>query len=240
MAVDKRILGLFAKWPQPGAVKTRLAAVTSVDWAAQFANACLGDTLDRLMRIDARRIVAFTPDHTRASFASVVGDRFELWAQSDGPLGKRIEGFIADCLRQGAERVVLIGTDSPTLPLDFIRSAFDQLNQADVVLGPATDGGYYLIGCAGGLPPIFANVPWSSSRVLQDTVALAEQANLRLALLPPWYDVDTQEDCQMLRGHLAAMRVAGLDPGVPRVEAMLNASSGSLQRDWSQASLPTP
>jgi rSAM/selenodomain-associated transferase 1 len=223
MAVDSRVLGLFAKWPSPGSVKTRLAAATSPFWAAQFAHACLVDTLDRLARVEARRILGFTPTESHADFASLVQDRFELCAQSAGTLGQRMETFFASCLQQDVDRVVLVGADSPTLPLDLIATAFDQLNQADVVLGPATDGGYYLIGCRRRLPSIFADIPWSSSRVLQDTVALVQKAKLRLGLLPPWYDVDTREDCQMLRGHLAAMRASGLDPGAPRVEQFLNA-----------------
>jgi glycosyltransferase A (GT-A) superfamily protein (DUF2064 family) len=110
--------------------------------------------------------------------------------------------------------------------VDYIRSAFAHLLEHDVVLGPATDGGYYLIGCARRVPPLFDGIAWSTSRVLAETVARIQDAGLALALLPPWYDVDTLHDCQVLRGHLAAMRRAGIEPGASRVEALLN------QSDW--------
>ena len=119
--------------------------------------------------------------------------------------------------------MVLVGTDSPTLPLVLVEQAFQELEQADVVLGPATDGGYYLVGCGRRLPPIFEGVAWSSSRTLTDTIARLADPSWRLALLPPWYDVDTGDDWQMLRGHLAAMRRAGLDPGIPHTAALLDA-----------------
>jgi uncharacterized protein len=87
-----------------------------------------------------------------------------------------------------------------------------------VVVGPAGDGGYYLIGCGAKEFPIFTEIPWSTSSVLEETIERAGSA--RLALLPPWYDVDTVEDWAMLRGHVRALRKAGVDPGVPRVEKL--------------------
>ena len=96
-----------------------------------------------------------------------------------------------------------------------MQQAFQELERADVVLGPATDGGYYLVGCGRRLPPIFEGVAWSSNRTLGDTIARLTDPAWRLAVLPPWYDVDTPDDWEMLRGHLAAIRRAGLDPGIP-------------------------
>jgi rSAM/selenodomain-associated transferase 1 len=218
-------LGVFAKWPQPGEVKTRLAATTSPQWAASLAQACLLDTLDRLARVPKRRFVIFTPATAQSSFASVVAGRFELRPQSSGDLGQRMKTFFADCLQDGTDRAVLVGTDSPNLPTDYVVTALADLERVDVVLGPATDGGYYLIGCARRLPPIFDGIAWSTSRVLDETVTLLREAGMSLALLPPWYDVDTLSDCRMLRGHLAALRAAGVDPEVPHVEAVLNRPS---------------
>ena len=121
---------------------------------------------------------------------------------------RRMGLFVEGQLRLGAEAVVLVGTDSPTLPLAFIEQAFHELERADVVLGPATDGGYYLVGCALRLPPIFDGIAWSSSHVLAETVSRLTDPSWRLALLPPWYDVDTLDDWHLLRGHLAAPPVA--------------------------------
>jgi hypothetical protein len=216
-------LGLFAKWPCPGQVKTRLAAATSPAWAAQVAEVFLLDLLDRLAAVPARRVVAFTPRQAEPDFAAVAKDRFDLLPQVEGDLGRRLAAFIEGELQSGAERVVVLGTDSPTVPLPYVEQAFAELEHADVVLGPAADGGYYLVGCARQVPPIFEGIAWGTAEVLAQTIARLHDTRHRLALLPPWYDVDTLDDWRMLRGHLAALRRAGIDPGVPRTERLCQA-----------------
>lgn len=215
-----RVLGLFAKQPEPGQVKTRLASESSPAWAARVAEAFLLDVTDRLAAVAARRVLAFAPPAAEAYFAGVARGRFVLVPQSDGDLGRRMARLVQEQLQAGATAVVLVGTDSPTLPLAFIAQAFRALEEADVVLGPATDGGYYLVGCARRLPPIFDDIPWSNAGVLAETVRRLAEPGWRLALLPPWYDVDTLDDWRMLQGHLAALRRAGVDPGVPHTELL--------------------
>ena len=214
------ILGIFAKYPQPGQVKTRLAAATSPEFAAQIAEAMLRDTLDRLAGIEAERWLVYAPVDAGAAMTEIARDRYRLTPQGDGDLGQRIDRFFRQRLRSGTERIVVIGSDSPTLPTASIALAFEQLESVDVVLGPATDGGYYLIGCARRVPPIFTDVGWGKSTVLFDTVARLDAA-CSLAVLPPWYDVDTIDDWHMLKGHVAALRRTGRDPGVPHVEKLI-------------------
>jgi rSAM/selenodomain-associated transferase 1 len=209
-SVDNRVLGIFAKRPVPGQVKTRLAAETSPDWASEVARAFLLDTLERMSSIAGRRVLAFAPVDAEAYFAEIVQERYELVSQGDGDLGQRMASFFARQQENGATATVLIGTDSPTLPVAYIEQAFVDLRSADVVLGPATDGGYYLIGCGKRLPPIFTGIRWSSDRVLAETVAKLTEPDWKLAVLPPWYDVDTLTDWRMLQGHLAALRKAGM------------------------------
>ncbi|MCC6418455.1 MAG: TIGR04282 family arsenosugar biosynthesis glycosyltransferase [Gemmataceae bacterium] len=218
MELPSRTLAVFAKRPVAGAVKTRLAAATSPAWAAEVAVAFLGDVLDRVAAVAARRFLAYAPADAGPFFADLAGGRFLLVPQREGDLGQRMSGFLHDQLATGGP-VVLIGTDSPTLPTDFIERAFRELERADVVLGPATDGGYYLIGCTRRVPPVFEALAWGGDRVLLDTV-LGLPTAYRLALLPPWYDVDTLADWTALRGHLAALRRVGVDPGVPRTETL--------------------
>jgi rSAM/selenodomain-associated transferase 1 len=218
------VLGIFAKEPRPGQVKTRLAGPTSAGWAAQVAEAFLLDTLDRLARFDATRVLAVTPSTAHGYFLPLCQHHYRLELQEGDDLGLRMAGFfLFQFSRAGAHAVVLIGTDSPTLPTAYIQQAFEELTRADVVIGPATDGGYYLLGCVRRvlLPPLFKSIPWSTSRVLSESVAALQDAGWRLALLPPWYDVDTLDDWHMLRGHVAALRRAGQDPGVPRTEKLL-------------------
>ena len=222
MSQVQRVLGLFAKEPRPGQVKTRLAAATSLAWAARVADAFLRDQLERLARIPARLVLAFTPASARPFFESVSGS-FALTPQVEGDLGQRMRAFFEQQLAGGADAIVLLGTDSPTVPLAFVEQAFRELKQADLVLGPATDGGYYLIGIGRRLPPIFEGVAWSTRRVLAETIERLDDPAWRLALLPPWYDVDTLDDWNLLRGHLAALQRAGHAIDVPHTHALLNA-----------------
>src|SRR5690348_7788921 len=115
----QRVLGLFAKWPEPGRVKTRLAAATSSRHATAVADAFLADLLARLSVVEARRVLAFAPPEAASLFADRVGDRFALIPQSDGDLGRRLSVFFHQQMSAGAESVVVLGTDSPTLPLAF-------------------------------------------------------------------------------------------------------------------------
>jgi rSAM/selenodomain-associated transferase 1 len=216
-----RTLGIFAKEPEAGQVKSRLARETSPAWAARVADAFLRDTVERLAGIVAERILVFSPPAAARFFADLVRDRFRLLPQLEGDLGQRLHGFIHSQLEGGSSRVVVVGTDSPTLPLEYIEQAFRELERADVVFGPATDGGYYLLGCAGRVPPIFADMPWSSERVLSESIARLAGPSWRLAVLPPWYDVDTLADWWCLRGHVAALQSAGFDPRLSHTEPLL-------------------
>jgi uncharacterized protein len=154
----------------------------------------------------------------------LAGDRFELIAQPQGDLGCRMANFFETVFKQAITRAVLLGMDSPTLPSSYISSAFEQLESVDLVLGPATDGGYYLIGLSGSVPPIFQNMNWSRPDVLTNTLERLRGSPYRLGILPPWYDVDTLDDWQMLRGHLSALRWAGVDPKVPHTEKLASES----------------
>jgi rSAM/selenodomain-associated transferase 1 len=216
----KRVLGLFAKWPATGTVKTRLAQDHAY-WGARVAHAFLLDALQRFGEVDAERVLVFAPSERKAEFAVLTADRFSLTPQVNGELGQRLATFFERQFDGGATSVVAIGTDSPTLPVEFVDRAFAELEDANVVLGPATDGGYYLVGCGPDRPRLFDNIAWSSGRVLADTIAALTEPRWRLALLPPWYDVDTADDCEFLRGHVAALRRAGVDPALPHTEALL-------------------
>jgi uncharacterized protein len=214
------VLGVFAKRPEPGRVKTRLAAATSPEWAARVADAALRDTLDRFAALPVRRFVVYAPAGAADFFAALSGVRYELEPQADGDLGRRMEEFVGGRIASGAERVVLLGADSPTLPVAWVEQAFGLLADADVVLGPATDGGYYLVAVGRRVPPIFAGIDWGQPTVLAETVARLADPSWRLTLLPPWYDLDTLSDWQTLRGHLSALRRAGLDPEAVRTERL--------------------
>ena len=159
--MPRPVLGIFAKFPAPGAVKTRLGGPP--ERGAEVARAFLLDVLERTAAVDAERVVVFAPADAREGMARLVGPAVALVPQSAGDLGERLGRFIGDRLDAGADRVVVIGTDSPTLPPALIARAFEELARADLVLGPATDGGYYLVGCRRRLP-IFDGIAWSRER----------------------------------------------------------------------------
>ncbi len=225
----QRTLGLMAKQPVPGRVKQRLATVTSPEWAAQVYEAILLDQLDRLQTLAVRRVLVYDPPEARDYFAQIAGDRYQLTPQAGSDLGARMRAFFEAEFAAGMRAAVLIGTDSPTLPEAFAAQAFAELARADAVLGPATDGGYYLMGLARLIPQLFEKIDWGTNQVLEQTMAQLQAAKPRLALLPPWYDVDTIDDWQCLRGHVTAMKAAGLDPRIPRTELLLDEPvSGNL------------
>src|SRR5207237_189665 len=111
-----RVLGVFAKWPRPGFVKTRLAVVLGPERAVRVAAAFLRDTLDRLATMErvTRRVVAFTPDDVKNDFADLVGGRFALYPQGEGDLGTRMRRFLSTEVAAGATSIVIVGADSPT------------------------------------------------------------------------------------------------------------------------------
>jgi rSAM/selenodomain-associated transferase 1 len=218
---QRRILGVFAKQPLAGQAKTRLAQATSPEWAQRVAQALLEDSLDRFSLVPASRAIVYAPATGATFFSRLAQGRYDVIPQCDGDLGQRLQHFFADARRHGYSRIIAVGADSPTLPMDYVEHAFAALEDNDVVIGPAHDGGYYLIG--GGLQDLalFNDIPWSSTRVLEVTIERVRMASARLALLPPWYDVDTAADWAMLCVDVRAKRLAGLDPGVPRVEQLM-------------------
>jgi rSAM/selenodomain-associated transferase 1 len=213
----RRSLGLFAKQPAPGRTKTRLAAATSAGFATRVAHALLAHALDRFAGVNAERYLVFDPPDGGPFFDSLAAGRYRLEPQTAGDLGRRLEAFFAARFAAGDQAVVAVGTDSPTMPVEWVTEAFGLLEDEDVALGPATDGGYYLIGLRRVLP-VFAGVAWGTAHVLGQTTALVKEAKCALRLLPPWYDVDTLDDWLMFRGHVAALDRVGemcnLHPGL--------------------------
>lgn len=123
--------------------------------------------------------------------------------QSGADLGERLGATFRTLFAGGYRRVVVIGADSPTLPSAHLKAAFERLLQDDdVVLGPAEDGGYYLVGAMRLVPPMFEEIPWSTRRVMQATLAALERCGLRSTLLPLWYDVDRPADLERMRAEL--------------------------------------
>jgi rSAM/selenodomain-associated transferase 1 len=197
------VLALFAKHWQPGRVKTRLAAKWGPQRASEVYLAFVRCLLARLAAAGDERWLAYTPPESQAEFCQLADPSWQLVEQANGDLGQRMAALFDQAFASGASRVVLIGSDSPTLPAAHIEQAFDSLLYVPVVLGPAHDGGYCLIGASGKVPPIFTGIDWSTDQVLQQTLARLQAAEVAYTCLPPWPDIDTPEDLQRLRAQLA-------------------------------------
>ena len=193
-------LGIFAKYWEPGRVKTRLARSIGNEKAARIYQAFVAATVARLSTIHCTRVLAYWPADrkTRLAFEAAELTGWSLVEQTEGDLGERMAGYFIQQFTAGVERVVLVGTDSPNLPVVEVQEAFEHLKTTDVVLGPTEDGGYYLVGAAKRVPPIFADIPWSTPEVLPKTIDCLDKAGLSYTTLDPWYDVDEVYDLHRL------------------------------------------
>ncbi len=188
-------LCMMAKAPVAGAVKTRLCPPLSPDRAAAIAAAFIEDSWAAMRRFDAANsALAFTGD--RDGFPAAVADAVS-WPQADGDLGVRIAAVIDEGLRRDPP-VLVVGSDSPGLPLRLLRSALTALDNHDAVLGPSDDGGYYLIGCRRSLPGMLDDLPWSSSNTLEATSARLRELGLTTSHIEPWFDVDDEHTLRRL------------------------------------------
>lgn len=191
-----------AKQPAPGATKTRLSPPLSAAQSAGLYECFLRDTLDLIRRTPGvGRGLAYLPVEARAYFHRLAPD-FELVAQQGGSLGERLHNLFRFHFGCGSRRVVIVDSDSPTLPVEYLAAAFSALESHDVVLGPCEDGGYYLIGLQRPAPRLLLEVEMSTPRVLADTLRLADEEGLGVNLLPAWYDVDDLAGLERLQSEL--------------------------------------
>ena len=202
MKPSPQVLGIFAKYWQPGAVKTRLGLSIGNAAAAELYRVFVETMLLRFQALDARLQLCFDPIERQAEFDQVAGATWQVIPQCDGDLGRRMHYFFDDAFRNGAQRAVLIGSDTPNLPLGIVQQAMSALDNVDVVLGPSLDGGYYLIGLAHDIPSIFDDISWSTPHVWQQTVERLVDLRLPFVQLAPWYDVDEFDDLERLRNDL--------------------------------------
>ena len=197
-------LAVFVRPPTAGKAKTRLATLFGERGAAELYQAFVEDTLRLCLRVRAAGRVelalwsAGPEDDIVSEWAGRLGVPVRL--QPQGDLGVKLVAAFDEGLRR-YERVVIIGSDAPTLPIGLIGAAFDSLERASVMLGPTNDGGYYAVGASHRVQPSFAGVRWSSTHTLGDT--LKANAQRRVATIAPWYDIDEPEDLAVLRAHLS-------------------------------------
>jgi uncharacterized protein len=194
---SRRILLVFAKAPAPGAVKTRIAAVIGEDRAAELYRLMGRAIVDAVRGGRYRTVIYFDPPAARAQISTWLGEEgLEFLPQPAGGLGERLVHGFEWGFGEG-DLVCAIGTDAPGLGSAEVIAAFEILEErggVDLVLGPATDGGYYLVALRARNPALFEEIPWSTERVLGATLAHAEAQGRTVRLLHPLADVDRPED----------------------------------------------
>ena len=218
---------VFAKNPEPNQVKTRLLPTLSPEQAATLYTAFLIDWCKTLAELpDVDIVIAYTPPEAQSDLQALIGGDAIYIPQIGAGLGERLTSATQWAAEHGYTKILVVGSDSPTLPISYISQAITLLDSRNIVIGPSTDGGYYLIGfsvetLATTVPHVFEEIAWSTVEVFQQTVARIQSAKATLGLLPPWYDIDTAEDLAFLHAHISAMRLAGDRVQAVRTESLL-------------------
>ena len=184
---------MFVKAPRPGLAKTRIAQTAGQTRAAAIHRELVDAILNGIGALSAVEL-RFTPDDAEAEIQAWVRDNWLAKPQGSGDLGARLARAFDESFASGAERVVIIGSDCPEVRPSDVRSAWTGLKTHDVVVGPAIDGGYWLIGLRASQPALFEGITWSSDQVLGQTLQRARSLGLRIQLLRILGDIDTEAD----------------------------------------------
>lgn len=201
MTGDRLII--FTRYPVPGKAKTRLIPALGAAGAAQLHAQMAAHTLSQARRLQECHGVDLEVRFTGSAVEPMqawLGADLNYQPQSEGSLGDRLIQAIRTAFDQGSRAIIVIGTDCPELDATLLAQAFQTLQSCDLVLGPASDGGYYLIGLRQPMPALFQGIAWSTNTVLQQTCAIATHHGLAIVQLPTLRDVDEPADLVVLGG----------------------------------------
>ena len=227
-------VGIFCKTPSPGLCKTRLSPPLRPEECAALS-ACFirdlaGSIAELAQEADAVGYAVYTPAGTEASLCKLLPPAFRKLLQCEGDFGVRLATSMRDLLDDHAG-AILVNADSPTLPISILRAAVNATRRGGaVVLSPALDGGYTLIGLSKMHEELFADIPWSTSRVHERTIARAAEIGLPVVNVPGWYDIDDAASLALLVSELQGKRPEFAQPG-------LSGASAAATRAYFAASL---
>jgi uncharacterized protein len=192
----ERCLIIFVKYPEKGKVKSRLSQYWDEDVVVRLYHAFIEDLLERLSGGDYQFRIAYHPLERKNDFPNEFGNTFSYMSQTGTDLGKKMHNALKQCFSDGFHWVVIIGSDSPDLPQQIIKDAFQVLEKSDAVIGPSYDGGYYLIGfCRESFTPkAFDGIEWGTDSVWKTTMDILKNAGINVHVLPAWRDIDRPED----------------------------------------------
>lgn len=215
--MSQAAVALFARLPRRGEVKTRLAATIGEDSALALHTACLASTASLVASLpeDVHKRLYLTGTQEEAQ--EIVRElqlppSLAVHTQRGETLGERLNHALLEILAAQVERVIFIGSDSPTLSPDILLHALELLEKQDAVIGPAQDGGYYLIGARGFWPEIFRDISWGTEHAFRQTLDNLQRAGRRVAKLPEGYDVDRLEDLERLTHDIHREPAQHLEP----------------------------
>ena len=195
--MSKQALLIFVKNPEIGKVKTRLAATIGNEAALVIYQELLLHTVSVTERMPVNKFV-FYSDHVEQE--DVWNNKhYRKEVQEGVDLGERMKNAFASAFQKEYNKVVIIGTDCPDLNAEIIMNAFDHLQSDEIVIGPAKDGGYYLLGMKQVYSDLFENLQWSTNTVLSDTLKVCDELDLKYQLLPVLSDIDEERDLQAFK-----------------------------------------
>lgn len=191
---------LFVKLPVKGLVKTRLAIKAYGDFEVELYKCFVEDTISIAENLDIHLKLCFYPPNTELNFTEWLGEQYCYTPQVGDNLGEKLKNAFVSAFKEGYSKVAAIGSDSPDLPLHHLTDSFEVLLTHDTVIGPANDGGYYLIGFSkeGFIPEVFDNISWSTNGVFKQSINILKRHGRKVYLLPLGHDVDTIEDLKSL------------------------------------------
>lgn len=189
---------IMMKYPELGKVKSRLAKSIGEEAATNLYRAFIQDTLSTVQSLDIPHHIAMYPLESQEKFSKWLGSSFEFFPQQGANLGERLQNGFTKMFEKGYHQVIALASDCPDLPIEILQSAVSQLQSDKVVIGPAPDGGYYLIGFSSDLfiPDAFVDVAWSTESVFQETMSRIESITDQIHVLPEWQDIDTKSQLQ--------------------------------------------
>lgn len=204
-------IAILCKTPSPGGSKTRLSPPLTPAECAQLSACFIADLSQTIADVasqdDVTAFAVYTPSGTEQALRELLPTPFDLVLQAEGDFGVRLEQGIRALLAKGHVGAILVNSDSPTLPAAILQQAVTAVRQGDtVVLSPALDGGYTLIGLSAAHPLLFAQIPWSTGEVFAQTVARAEANGLSVRVIDGWYDVDDAASFAILEREMQGLR----------------------------------
>ncbi len=195
--INEKSLIVFSRYPEPGKTKTRMIPALGAEGAAQLQKKMTEDTLAearKLLDDHATKVTVFFAGGNQQLMQKWLGADWIYQPQTEGDLGVKMHSAFQTSFDEGSNKVVIIGIDCPDLNAQLLTESFQLLTEKDLVLGPAQDGGYYLIGLRYLIPELLQNISWGTSQVFAQTTAIATQLNLATAYLPILNDIDRPED----------------------------------------------